>query len=359
MPSSTLLRRNTNLASNYTELKRRVQEVLLTGQQNIEQEKVRTYWETGKLIQSHILANKSRADYGKQVINRLAEELEVSDSVLRRTIQFFEAFPISAPARKLTWAHYCEVIPIKDPKTRFELVARAEKSEWSRDDLRRTLKEEFQTLKEPEQQAPYGNVPPLKAKLGALYTYRLIQPDQIQNEKPYVLIDLGFAAYRRLYKTDLKPGSIIETAWDTAKEDYKIQKSQKDDTSLFTFKAVIERVVDGDTLRVKVDLGFDLWTRQYLRLRGVDCPEMDTPEGRRAKTFIENEVKDAPYVLITSTRSDKYDRYLADLWVPNASAEKSAPLSSPKALVGDPAGNKGVFINQKLLDKKHAVRMRE
>lgn len=340
MPSSTLLRRNTNLASNYTELKRRVQEVLLTGQQNIEQEKVRTYWETGKLIQSHILANKSRADYGKQVINRLAEELEVSDSVLRRTIQFYEAFPISATSRKLTWAHYCELFPIREESERKQLADRASKNEWSVLQLRSKVREEFRSLKEPESQAPYGiqkepPVTPLKAKLGALYTYRLIQPDQIQNEKPYVLIDLGFAAYRRLYKTDLKPGTIIETAWDTAKEDYKIQKSQKDDTSLFTFKAVIERVVDGDTLRVKVDLGFDLWTRQYLRLRGIDCPEMDTPEGRRAKAFIENEVKDAPYVMITSTRSDKYDRYLADLWVGKT------------------------FINQKLLDKKHAVRMRE
>ncbi len=340
MPSSTLLRRNTNLALNYTELKRRVQQVLLTGQKNIEQEKVRTYWETGKLIQSHILANKNRADYGKQVLNNLAEDLEISDSVLRRTVQFFEAFPISAPARKLTWAHYCEVLPIKDPKTRYELVERAEKSDWTRNDLRRKLKQEFYSLKEPESQAPYGiekepPVTPLNAKLGSLYTYRLIQPDQVQDEKPYLLIDLGFAAYRRLYKTELKPGAIIETAWDPSKEDYKIYKSQKDDTSLFTFKAIIERVVDGDTLRVKIDLGFDLWTRQYLRLRGLDCPELDTPEGRRAKTFMENEVKDAPYIMITSTRSDKYDRYLADLWV------------------GD------TFINQKLLDKKHAVRMRE
>ena len=37
--------------------------------------------------------------------------------------------------------------------------------------------------------------------------------------------------------------------------------------TLFTYQAYVERVVDGGTLLVQVDLGFGLWTRQYLRQR--------------------------------------------------------------------------------------------
>ena len=49
----------------------------------------------------------------------------------------------------------------------------------------------------------------------------------------------------------------------------------------YTYNAVITRVVDGDTLVVDIDAGFDIWLRgQTLRLNRVNAPEMKTPEGR-------------------------------------------------------------------------------
>src|SRR3990167_7609795 len=53
--------------------------------------------------------------------------------------------------------------------------------------------------------------------------------------------------------------------------------------SRVTYKAFIERVVDGDTLIVKIDLGFETRIREYLRLRGIDAPETDTAEGKRSE----------------------------------------------------------------------------
>ena len=46
----------------YPALYRRVKETLLDGQRAVEQQKVRTYWEAGRLIQTHILRNKGRAE---------------------------------------------------------------------------------------------------------------------------------------------------------------------------------------------------------------------------------------------------------------------------------------------------------
>ena len=66
----------------YSELKRRVREALAKGRKRaeeaVEQEKVRTSWEVGKLIQEHILLNKERAGYGQQVLKRLSADININ-----------------------------------------------------------------------------------------------------------------------------------------------------------------------------------------------------------------------------------------------------------------------------------------
>ena len=42
----------------------------------------------------------------------------------------------------------------------------------------------------------------------------------------------------------------------------------------YTYKAHVDRVVDGDTFDVTVDLGFRITTYQRLRLAGVETPEV-------------------------------------------------------------------------------------
>ena len=116
--------------------------------------------------------------------------------------------------------------------------------------------------------------------------------------------------------------------------------SDRKEAQLFTYQARVERVVGADTLRVKVNVGFDHWTRQYLRLRGINAPEMEDEAGKKAKDFLSRLLVQSPHVLATSTRSDKYDRYLADVFIP---------------LKGD----ERVYVNQRLIDEGHAVRVRE
>ena len=86
--------------SSYAFLRKRVKEALLLGRLRIEQEKIKTYWQTGKLIHEHILEYKNRADYGRQVIKRLSEDLTVSERSLYETVQFARSFPILR-ARKI------------------------------------------------------------------------------------------------------------------------------------------------------------------------------------------------------------------------------------------------------------------
>src|SRR3972149_6619750 len=90
----------------YAELKRRVEETLLTGQRRIEQAKVLTYWETGRLINAHVLLNGERASYGSQVLARLARDLETARTTLYQCTQFARYFPIIRHGGQLVWAHY-------------------------------------------------------------------------------------------------------------------------------------------------------------------------------------------------------------------------------------------------------------
>jgi len=54
----------------------------------------------------------------------------------------------------------------------------------------------------------------------------------------------------------------------------------------FHYAAELLRVIDGDTIVVRIDLGFDTWRKETIRLRGIDTPEMDSKEGKAARQFV-------------------------------------------------------------------------
>jgi micrococcal nuclease len=47
--------------------------------------------------------------------------------------------------------------------------------------------------------------------------------------------------------------------------------------------SALEKVVDGDTIDVCIDLGFDVLTRQRVRLLGIDTPESRTSDAEEKK----------------------------------------------------------------------------
>ena len=47
--------------------------------------------------------------------------------------------------------------------------------------------------------------------------------------------------------------------------------------SCYNFRVVsIDKVVDGDTIAVTIDLGFDLFKKERVRVAGIDTPEKRT-----------------------------------------------------------------------------------
>lgn len=110
----------------------------------------------------------------------------------------------------------------------------------------------------------------------------------------------------------------------------KIESGLLTDTSLtfveirartpYTFFAKLNRVIDGDTIIVDVDLGFFITINVKIRLAGINAPNIDTKKGKEAKEFIEKELKDNQLVIETR-KKEKYGRYLTWIYYHNTYEE--------------------------------------
>jgi micrococcal nuclease len=85
-------------------------------------------------------------------------------------------------------------------------------------------------------------------------------------------------------------------------------------TPTYTYKAMITRVVDGDTFDLTVDLGMRVSTLIRVRVRGVNAPELRTAEGKVLKATLVSMLEGKPCTVTThKDPGDKYGRWLADI----------------------------------------------
>lgn len=87
----------------------------------------------------------------------------------------------------------------------------------------------------------------------------------------------------------------------------------------------IESIYDGDTMKVVVDAGFGIFTKQTLRLHGINAPEMkgaDKENGKITRDWLREKVYKAmedggPGVSIKTykDKKGKYGRLLADVFI--------------------------------------------
>jgi endonuclease YncB( thermonuclease family) len=75
------------------------------------------------------------------------------------------------------------------------------------------------------------------------------------------------------------------------------------------------KVIDGDTVKMRMSLGFDTYVDETMRLRGVDAAEIDTDEGKNAHSSLSKLLKGAKKITVFTYSHDRYGRYIADLIV--------------------------------------------
>lgn len=104
---------------------------------------------------------------------------------------------------------------------------------------------------------------------------------------------------------------------------------------MFTYNCKILKVIDGDTVEVLIDLGFDISIKERVRLLGVNTPEIfgadANEEGLTASAFTKKWFADRPEQAFTYTSRkynarDKYGRSLGTITYQNKESLNEALL---------------------------------
>jgi len=86
------------------------------------------------------------------------------------------------------------------------------------------------------------------------------------------------------------------------------------------FVKSIDRIVDGDTIDISIDLGFDLTKKERVRLAGIDTPEKRTKNqkekemGYQATEFLEMHLMEATKLTVRTEKDGKFGRMLGWLY---------------------------------------------
>jgi len=110
----------------------------------------------------------------------------------------------------------------------------------------------------------------------------------------------------------------------------------------FLYGAQVLEVIDGDTLQLEIDLGFDVFRKIRVRLAGVDTPEISTSKGRAARDFLSAQLMQVGTCAVQTVRVDLHGRYVVHLFA-----------TARRVSVGACYEN-GMYLNDSLVKNKHA-----
>lgn len=91
---------------------------------------------------------------------------------------------------------------------------------------------------------------------------------------------------------------------------------------MYEYNAICIRVVDGDTIDARVDLGFSVWIECRVRLEGIDAPETRTKNleekqaGLKTKAFLQAIMDECGHKFVLKSHGvGKYGRCLGTIYV--------------------------------------------
>jgi len=134
---------------------------------------------------------------------------------------------------------------------------------------------------------------------------------------------------------------------------------------MYTYKATLDRVVDGDTVDLNIDLGFHVWFNSTrVRLRRVDTPEKRTKDllekhfGLLASDFVLDKLINAKKITVRTVidgRQDKYGRILGEIHVDDESMSLNDQLIEKRYAVSYEGQNKSSVAAQHINNYQYLV----
>ena len=308
----------------------------------VERETLRTYHAIGGAVSEYLLARP--AAYGEQTVTRLAADVGLGKATLYQAVAFYRFRPKLYTRRKLVWSHYRAILRLRTDQERQAGERAASKHGWSVRELEGTDPVRgFRWIRSLRARGQACSTATAAALRGQFYTYRLVEAGETG-----LRLDLGFGiqvAWPLPEAENYHAGQFLKATRE-GPEAYRFAEAAGRTAAFYTYVAQVLNVIDGDTVWLDIDCGFRVWTRQKVRLRGIDTPELKTPEGVRARDFVVDALEGLPLVVVTTTRPDKYGRYLADLFYLSGGETADVVL------------DKGRFLNRQLVEVGLAERVR-
>ncbi len=284
---------------------------------------VEAYWQIGKRIVEQEQQGETNAIYGDHLLARLSKDLSetLGSGFSKRNLYNMRRFylaheEISQHPAKLTWTQHVALLPVKNSTARRRLERQIVSQKLSYEQIRQAVQEVNQSNSESSVIPPVL-IPSLECIRAGLHIYALVDKTKAQCPRGMVVVDCGFNIWRNVPRN-------------------QIQHLGK---ASYTYPARVESVIDGDTIWAIIDCGFDTFVREKLRFHRIDTPELGTPQGEKARRYVERVLKASPRIVVRTHSYDKYARYLADIfYLPG--------VTSYERICSD-----GLYLNQELLDK--------
>lgn len=278
-------------------------------------------WNIGRLIDLHLLQNNQNSDYGEQLFRNLANDCEISLSNLYKMQAFFKSYPRLPQDDDMTWSHYRVLSRIEDQEKRQSFEKLTKENALSAAKLQKQVSKN-QKLEKVQNSAI---IEQLEVERGKLFNYFV---REIAGEK---FLDLGFHIFQD-FAGDFEIGQAVESIKNG--EEFSLQTSTLRKDEMYTYQAVLDKVVDGDTIRVYLDLGFGIKHLEILRLTQINAPESDTAEGEIATKKLKEILKNVKNLIIRTNKTDIYGRYIADVFLEDVEGEYLSQILLDARVVG-------------------------
>ena len=369
--------------NNYQQLLTAIREKISQTQEKIfkitTRQKVKMAWEIGQKIDQHLELNEG-SGYGKKIFSKLADDVLISERALYQMHAFHQTYKkLPKDDEHLNWSHYRLLAGIKASSQRKYLENLARENFWDSDRLQIEVSKSKGVKQGSAQDSMQDGVcnpvltfssksnqdmkvgtglqtqsragssmatkknKKLNPTRGKLFSYKIAK---LPNSKNY-FFDCGFGIFTRadklLPKTLRRENQIVFVEKNSDK--FLVKKSAILPKKIHTYKADLKRVIDGDTLLVVLDLGFEIFHEEKLRLANINAAELNTDAGKNSAKILQKILKDAPFLIVKTNKTDIYGRYVADVFLPQKKSEKDLQK----------VADGGIYLNQLLFDRGAVV----
>ncbi len=276
-----------------------------------------TNWRIGERIVEIEQDGKARAAYGTRLIYRIAADLTArlgagfSQMNVLYMRQYYTEYQIPSPGGELSWSHYKALMSLKSKEDRALLEQRAIAEKLSKTALWELTRQMNRTLSDDDEGVP---VRALRPRKGELNIVKLVEV--VEGLSTLMMADCGFrvlALLPRRRPRKLREGEYLQVSGPS--EELSTRRIECAAGERYCYQGHLQRVVDGDTVEAVLDLALGGATLQRLRLRGVDAPELGTPEGEAAKQALMGVCRPGDAVKVLTYHHDVHGRYVADLFL--------------------------------------------